>query len=108
MQVHFQRANGYEDSDEDGDNFLRVMMRMRNLMMMMMKMRNLISHRNEKRAVWLRVGDAFWVCPESDNYIATVMLVSNHRRATVAAFEGQILVGLTCDRIMLMQFGESP
>ena len=24
MQVHFQRANDYEDSDEDGDNFLRV------------------------------------------------------------------------------------
>ena len=66
MQVHFQRANGYEDSDEDGDNFLRVMM-------MMMKMRNLISHRNEKRAVWLRVGDAFWVCPESDNYIAIML-----------------------------------
>ena len=63
MQVHFQRANDYEDSDEDGDNFLRVMMRMRNL----------ISHRNEKRAVWLRVGDAFWVCPESDNYIAIML-----------------------------------
>ena len=73
MQVHFQRANDYEDSDEDGDNFLRVMMRMRNLVMMMMKMRNLISHRNEKRAVWLRVGDAFWVCPESDNYIAIML-----------------------------------
>ena len=73
MQVHFQRANDYEDSDEDGDNFLRVMMRMRNLMMMMMKMRNLISHRNEKGTVWLRVSDAFWVCPESDNYIAIML-----------------------------------
>ena len=43
------------------------------MLMMMMKMRNLISHRNEKGTVWLRVGDAFWVCPESDNYIAIML-----------------------------------
>ena len=48
----------------------------------------------------------FW--KDCDDSFFWVMLVSNHRRATVAAFEGQILVGLSCDRVMLMQFGESP